>query len=106
MIKSAQILFLRCVYFVRYGIFPCKRSYLFVQLVSDEGEVCEGVQDLCTPIHCVPMVPGSSDAIQENRDLSNLFKTQEHLSDLLARSRIWLVEFYFHVGRVLLHMFA
>ena len=66
-----------------------------MQLVSDKGKVCKRVQDLCAPFHCVPVVPGSENAVQENGDLSDLLKTQEHLSDMLARSRIWLVEFHF-----------
>ena len=48
---------------------------------------------MCTSIHCVPVVSGSADEVQEDRDLSDLFQTQEHLPDLLARSRIWFVNF-------------
>ena len=77
-----------------------------MRLASDKGKVCKGVQDLCSSIHCVPVVSGSENAIQENRDLSDLLKTEEYLSDVLARSRIWLVEFDCYVGQKLLHMYA
>ena len=48
---------------------------------------------MCPSVHGVPVVSGGADEVQEDRDLSDLFQTQEHLPDLLARSRIWFVNF-------------
>ena len=40
------------------------------------------MQDLLTALHSVPMVPGSQDAFQEDRGVSDLCKTEKRLPDL------------------------
>ena len=56
---------------------------------------------MCSSVHRVPVVSGGTDEVQEDRDLSDLFQTQEHLPDLLARSRIWFVNFqHFNIKTV------
>ena len=46
------------------------------------GEIWERVQDLLPALHSVPMVPGSQDAFQEDRGVSDLRKTEKRLPDL------------------------
>ena len=40
------------------------------------------MQDLLPALHSVPMVPGSQDAFQEDRGVSDLRKTEKRLPDL------------------------
>ena len=58
-------------------------------MLTDEGEIRERMQDMCSAVHCVSVVSWSKNALQEDGRLSDLQQDQERMSDLSAGSGIW-----------------
>ncbi len=72
-------------------------SSTFSKLISalsfaDQREIRKGMQNLCQTIHNLQVVSRRANAIQENGSLSNVFKTEKHLSDMSPRFRVRWVD--------------
>ena len=62
---------------------------LYIFSVVDKGNLWQRMQNLWPSIHCVPMVSRSQDALQENRDLSDMLQVEKCLPDLSFGLGIW-----------------